>query len=303
MYLAQYECLDITTTTTTMSTTTTSSTTTTTSTSTTTTFTTTTVTTTSSTTSTIKTTTAHMESQMLHDMQMDDTDLATAIAAFPESCNSKFMPPGVPDLATDHNGVQLADVCFKSRGPHRVFVIGDWGGILYGKSTVPVPAPERLSNSSAFVKGVDDVAQQRVANQMAYRAIHRKPDYVLNVGDNFYWGGIDERCGSPLDNKKKMAQMQYGFENVYTGAVMGTIPWLGVLGNHDYGGFRFDNGWDRLIGYTWGHGNIAHGGRWMMPAQYWRSRVHYPGFSVDYFFLDTNAFAAETPAADPIHNM
>jgi len=186
---------------------------------------------------------------------------------------------------------------------HRVFVIGDWGGILYGKSTVPVPAPQRKDTSDSFVHGVDDFAQQRVAGQMAHRAWTHRPDYVLNVGDNFYWGGIDATCGSPFDFEHKMAQMQFGFENVYTGPIMGTIPWLGVLGNHDYGGFRFDNGWDRLIGYTWGNGNVNKGGRWVLPAQYWRQRVYYPSFSLDYFFLDSNAFAAETPYGDPMHNM
>merc|ERR1719362_266006 len=33
------------------------------------------------------------------------------------------------------------------------------------------------------------------------------------------------------------------------------------------------------------------------------SCIRYPGFSVDYFFLDTNVFNAEAPVADPEHNI
>merc|ERR1719491_2239174 len=41
----------------------------------------------------------------------------------------------------------------------------------------------------------------------------------------------------------------------------------------------------------------------MTPAQFWRARVHYPTFSVDYFFLDNNHNDAHEGGVDQAHNM
>merc|ERR1719463_688663 len=43
------------------------------------------------------------------------------------------------------------------------------------------------------------------------------------------------------------------------------------------------------MGYTY---NTKSSGRWMTPAQYYRSTVRYPDFSIDYYFLDTNVWDA-----------
>jgi len=63
----------------------------------------------------------------------------------------------------------------------------------------------------------------------------------------------------------------------------------------------FSSGWDQVIGYTWG--GPASSGRWLTPAQYWSTTAHYPSFSVDYFFVDTNVFLALNPDTDPDHNI
>lgn len=162
----------------------------------------------------------------------------------------------------------------------------------------PKPADQRPPGG--FVKGVDDCAQQRVASQMMRRAneMGRAPDYVLNGGDNFYWQGLDMKCGSPASQIVENGQFAFVFEAMYHGPGLDGKPWLGVLGNHDYGGFLFDKGWDQNIAYTW-----KEGGRWMTPAQYWRTKVHYPGFSVDYFFLDDNEIEAKEPDWDADHNI
>jgi len=215
-------------------------------------------------------------------------------ANFGQACTSRFQPPAAPDYAIDHNGVQLPDVCFEKEGPHYVYIISDWGGMIGPHG--PKPATQRPA--AQFVGGVDDHPQQRVAHQMKLRAATRSPDYILNGGDNFYWGGLDTLCGQSAKRIVPTGQLEWNFEKVYTGPGLDGKPWLGVLGNHDYGGFRFDKGWDQLISYTWGPG-----GRWIMPAQYWRQVIRYPGFSVDYFFLDTNVFNAEAPVADPEHNI
>lgn len=216
-------------------------------------------------------------------------------AGFPPNCSHKFKVPDPPLLATDFNGIRVPDVCFEAQGPHYVYVIGDWGGTM--TPTGPTPANQRAPHTQ--VHGVDDVAQQRVAAQMANRAKHRAPDYILNVGDNFYWAGLDIQCGAaPAYQLMPTGQFHWNFEMIYVGEGIEGKPWLSVLGNHDYGGYMFNKGWDQQISYTW-----SPEGRWMMPAQYWATKVHYPGFSVDYFFLDTNYLEAHEPHADPSHNI
>jgi len=216
-------------------------------------------------------------------------------AGFPDDCKEGFRTPPAPELATHYNGVRLPPTCFKKKGPHRVYVIADWGGVLGPHG--PVPASQRAPGD--FVKGVDDKAQTKVAAQMRERAKDNPPDYFLNAGDNFYWAGLDTKCGLvPAFAYTPTGQFQWVFEEVYKGKGIDGKPWLGVLGNHDYGGYKFNAGWDQNIAYTWGPG-----GRWVTPAQYWSANVHYPGFSVDYFFVDSNFVEAQEPNADPEHNI
>eukprot|EP00435_Cladocopium_sp_Y103_P057339 s503_g19.t1 len=59
--------------------------------------------------------------------------------------------------------------------------------------------------------------------------------------------------------------------------------WLGVLGNHDYGGFKFNSGWHETIFYTWAEGHHSTG-RWFTPSQYYQVKVRYLDFSIDYYF-------------------
>lgn len=216
-------------------------------------------------------------------------------AGWPENCVEGFKSPAPPRSAVDYNGIELPPFCIKKIGLHKVFVIGDWGGVLGPHG--PKPANQR--SKEWFLKGVDDRAQQRVAAQMQERAKHHAPDYILSMGDTFYWSGLDIKCGvAPAFQITPTGQLEHVFENIYKGEGIDGKPWLGVLGNHDYGGYMFNRGWDQLIYYTWGPG-----GRWVMPAQYWRTKVHYPGFSIDYWFVDTNAATAHEPHADPDHNI
>ncbi|CAE7752761.1 Acp5 [Symbiodinium sp. CCMP2592] len=152
-----------------------------------------------------------------------------------------------------------------------------------------------------YVAGVDDQPQLLVANAFKARAALVDPQYILNVGDNFYWGGIEKTCGSPMDQISYPTKHQFDqiFEGVYQGAGLTNKPWFSVLGNHDWGGFKFDNGWDQQISYTWASN------RWVMPAPYYKTSVVYADqdFDVDYFFLDSNFIDAMPPEEDPNHNM
>eukprot|EP00932_Pfiesteria_piscicida_P018055 SRR837773.4925.p1 GENE.SRR837773.4925~~SRR837773.4925.p1 ORF type:complete len:338 (+),score=29.40 SRR837773.4925:43-1014(+) len=138
---------------------------------------------------------------------------------------------------------------------------------------------------------------------MVARAATSLPDYVLNVGDNFYWGGIETTCGARLGSQlTHTGQWRHIFEDIYRGQGLDWVQWLGVLGNHDYGGFRFTNGWDQAVAYTW-ETESPSTGRWMTPALYWRVKAKYPDFTVDYFFLDSNVYDAFAPFDFPGHNL
>ena len=51
------------------------------------------------------------------------------------------------------------------------------------------------------MSGVDDNPQILVANAFKARAALKDPQYILNVGDNFYWGGIEKTCGEPMNKR------------------------------------------------------------------------------------------------------
>jgi len=242
-----------------------------------------------------------------------------ALAKQPEfpgvTCPPWWYAPEKPQHALQYNGlVDLKPACFNisaDERPHQVYVIGDWGGVLYG--TWVAPADHRSLQFKAhhrqFVKGVDDLAQRKVAQSMMDHAALDNLDYVLNVGDNFYWGGIDATCGR-FDQFDGGKQWQHIYEDMYGGALEGK-QWLSVLGNHDWGGWYYLSAWDQTIAYTWGAPGSKD--RWFQPSLYYKTRAIYQadvhkgsaeeGFVVDYFFVDTNMFDAFDPETDEMHNI
>lgn len=217
--------------------------------------------------------------------------------------------------ATEYNGMAMNDTCFynESSGYDRVklgnpvFLIGDWGGILYPNSWSPVPADHTKTHDPNKRRSlnwqVDTSAQERVAGAFNARGKIRNPDYIINVGDNFYWGGVNCDCGNPCTVHCDVNQWAPIFENLYKGKGIDGVQWLGVLGNHDYGGWQFNKAWDQVIAYTW-TGGKGYTNRWIQPAVYYRARVFYTGFAVDWFFVDSNIFDVKTsPWIDPEHNI
>eukprot|EP00929_Paragymnodinium_shiwhaense_P066285 TRINITY_DN3322_c0_g1_i1.p1 TRINITY_DN3322_c0_g1~~TRINITY_DN3322_c0_g1_i1.p1 ORF type:complete len:627 (+),score=136.00 TRINITY_DN3322_c0_g1_i1:102-1982(+) len=251
----------------------------------------------------------------------------TAPAPAPHLCrpNTKYVTP--PKNPLDYNGITWPEMCFEDdRDEEHVFLIGDWGGVRPGepannllvlKDWLNPPVQVRRRD---FVVGLDDQAQYLVAQQFNKRAakLHAKgigPRYVLNVGDNFYWSGCNGGCGGmSVDEAVKSyykaafdydanhcSQQFYSiFETMYIGPGVNGIPWLSVLGNHDYGGFKYHTAWDLQVAYTWGPS-----GRWVLPGLYWHQYVNYPakGFNIDYYFLDTNIADVTNPFQDPGHNI
>jgi len=194
--------------------------------------------------------------------------------------------------------------------------MGDWGAIekqkKWGSGTKPAP---NTGSKRSVVWGLDDKAQELVAQQLAKRALTHEPRYIMNAGDNFYWAGIGgnggrERCGeksmnltlldwfSPYAENNRM--FHNVFDNMYTGTALEGKPWLGVLGNHDWGGFVMNDAWDQQIWYTWGPS-----GRWVMPSIYWHQHVKYPtkNFTVDWYMLESNWQDAKPFHEDPMHNI
>ncbi|CAK9050800.1 Hypothetical protein SCF082_LOCUS27964 [Durusdinium trenchii] len=94
---------------------------------------------------------------------------------------------------------------------------------------------------------------------------------VINVGDNFYWGGVDCHCGN-MYARCDTKQWKWIYEEMWKGPGIDGKQWLGVLGNHDWGGWQFNKGWDQVIAYSWG-GLAESTGRWLQPSIYWAAPV------------------------------
>lgn len=177
------------------------------------------------------------------------------------------------------------------------FGIGDWGGDGAGAPGHTWTNPGRCDGeSSRPCQDADHWAQKYVARQMKLVAKHAKPDYVVNVGDNFYPGGITSGCQSNNSHPGKDPSGQWArdFEAVYLDDPdLQGKPWLSVLGNHDYGGMGFHMGWDQQIFASWERDD------WVMPSQFYFHKVQYRDFAVQYFFLESNF--ADTDVHDTHH--
>jgi hypothetical protein len=235
------------------------------------------------------------------------------------ACAPREQIPFPPEKPLAYNGISWPSYCFTGNQEEHVFLMGDWGalerGYYWGAGTKPADNTRSPSNPRVYAWGIDDKAQHLVAEQLAKRAAIVEPRYVMNAGDNFYWGGIGtpacrERCGEKSMNLTLMSyfyedapnnRMFYNvFDNMYKGPGLDGKPWLSVLGNHDWGGIFFNAAWDQQIWYTWGPS-----GRWVMPGLYWHQHVKYPtkNFTVDWYLLDSNNQDAKPHPEDPGHNI
>lgn len=142
----------------------------------------------------------------------------------------------------------------------------------------------------------ESYAQNNVAKWMQHQSADLMPTAVLNVGDSFYWSGVQ----STYDPRWHLV-----FESMYRGKGM-NVPWLGILGNHDYGGdccdrCLFGGGISHSIKSGCSQAQIDYddekdwqwpqkrSSRWVMPSRYYSKQFDFGDLSIDVFMLDTVA--------------
>jgi len=159
--------------------------------------------------------------------------------------------------------------------------LGDWGSISCpGRASMHYVKPVPPGSDEWLV---DHHAQENVANVMRKLSKDTHPFAVINVGDNFYWGGIPhkERGGKGVHDHL----WNVGYENVYNDEEL-MVPWYGVVGNHDYGGDGCFSDIRAQFDYT--IKDLLYNSRWKMPSPYYSQLFNLDGFSVEFFMVDSN---------------
>jgi len=234
-----------------------------------------------------------------------NSTVPAVVASKLNRCSQFGERPPIPTAVTGLNGVEFPQGCYDGKeDEYHVFVIGDWGGVLEvdvlqddgSQASILHPLLDFLRDP-----GVDKVAQHHVRDRVVELAAKVDPEFILNVGDNFYGGGITEHClgrRGDIDFGAIPQQFLVGYEQFYNGPGLDGKEWLSVLGNHDYGGVCYNMGWPQQIWYTWNqHGQSSR--RWVMPGQYYSRRANFAtssgtAITADMFFLDTNFYDTVT---------
>eukprot|EP01080_Neovahlkampfia_damariscottae_P001611 gene1611-12736_t len=122
--------------------------------------------------------------------------------------------------------------------------------------------------------GSGSVEQLNIAEVLDAKEKHHNFDYIVSMGDNFYWNGVDNAI-DPL-----FAQL---YENIYENKYesLKEKTWLTCLGNHD---------WRKDPHAQIGYGN-RYNSKWVMPDLFWKKELLLDGkHKVQMIFLDTTRF-------------
>jgi tartrate-resistant acid phosphatase type 5 len=172
--------------------------------------------------------------------------------------------------------------------------IGDWG------RTVAKDGGSCCQRRKSFTV-LDYNAMEYTASLLGLAAaqITPKPSVILGHGDNFYWTGLQ----SASDQAYRFMET---FESKYNDAALQGIPWVNVVGNHDYGGASFVcsqgdvpakcGSTSELLAslaqkFTLQSQYVSpNGNRWQMPARFFTHQLRDPvsGMTVEIFNMDTN---------------
>jgi len=202
-----------------------------------------------------------------------------------EQCHTEFSQDSTSLFVKNTEGMTARWLPTKTiQGDSGYFlVIGDWGS---------ESCPQKQSMHYVH-KGVqkwserwnrDHDAQRNVAKVMTDLARKHKPFVVLNAGDNFYWGGtFDHRLGG--NDIHDDTSFKKTFEDIYSDSSL-KVPWLSVLGNHDFGGDGCMANLGAQFDYT--VKDLLHNDRWKMPSPYFSRLTKFDDFSVEFFMIDTN---------------
>jgi len=192
--------------------------------------------------------------------------------------------PGTSVLVKNTEGIQPHYIPPRTvSGDHKhFFVLGDWGGITSQPGRGSMHYVHKGFRPGSKRWSLDHHAQENVGRQMGAFGRQLKPFMVVNAGDNFYWGGVFPWNGGVHD----ASTWTKGFENVYTDSSIKNIPWIGILGNHDYGGEGCISDVKSQFDYT--TLDMMKNKRWKMPSPYYNHQVNFDGFSAEFFMLDSN---------------
>eukprot|EP00930_Biecheleria_cincta_P040325 TRINITY_DN27633_c0_g1_i1.p1 TRINITY_DN27633_c0_g1~~TRINITY_DN27633_c0_g1_i1.p1 ORF type:complete len:421 (-),score=80.11 TRINITY_DN27633_c0_g1_i1:176-1438(-) len=192
--------------------------------------------------------------------------------------------------------------------PVHFFSIGDWGqqphqifppngGSMHNSCDHQPQAKRCQKDSDEWNR--EESAQRNVMEQMLQVAKNQSISWVVNVGDNFYFDGVASTWHW---------HWRTSFEEMYADKVF-HVPWLSVLGNHDYGGdccakdlFGGAHGALSLLGvgdahptaqfdydsektWTWPDSKKS---RWVMPYFNWTKVMDLGPYKVQFFAIDSN---------------
>jgi len=129
--------------------------------------------------------------------------------------------------------------------------------------------------------GSNNKIQRSVAKAMEKVARDNRVDFVVSTGDNFYanFSRTDEPRGGVSDINDP--QFEETFQRNFVGYLR-QVPFLNVLGNHDYmGNVSAQLQYSRK---DW---------RWVLPSRYYSRKITYPKGSIRFLFMDTNPYISK----------